>query len=142
MERLSTFGHPWLLWEDAEKLVKDRHDLPGVYRIYYNRGTELLKMDEYDLAIKDLSLSASLNPDWPFPTNNLGLAYAQKREWRAAAEAFTQAIDTAKRMKLGMNPQPYYGRAIALESIGEVGKAREDYEVTCRYAKLGCDKLK
>lgn len=141
MERLSSFGHPLLMWNDAEKLVKDKLDLPGVYRIYYNRGTELLKADKYDDAIKDLTLATTLHPDWPFPYNNLGAAYMKKSEWRAAADAFTKAIDIAEKKKMGFNPKPYYGRAMAYETMGEIGKAREDYRVTCRLAKKGCEKL-
>lgn len=141
MERLSSFGHPLLLWDDAEKLVKDRPDLPGVYRIYYNRGTELIKVDEYDLAIKDLTLAAKLHPDWPFPHNNLGSAYAKKGDWRAAADAFTQAIEIAARKKMGVNPRPYFGRAMAYELLGETEKAKLDYQVTCKVARKGCEKL-
>ncbi|MDP1995860.1 MAG: tetratricopeptide repeat protein [Gallionella sp.] len=141
MERLSSFGHPLLLWDDAEKLVKNRPDLPGVYRIYYNRGTELIKVDEYDLAIKDLALAAKLHPDWPFSYNNLGSAYMKKGDWRAAANAFTQAIEIAERKKMGVNPKPYFGRAMAYEFLGETGKAKLDYQVTCRAARKGCDKL-
>lgn len=142
MERLSSFGHPLLLWDDAEKLVKDRPDMPGVYRIYYNRGTALVKADEYDLAIKDLTLAASLRPDWPFSYNNLGAAYSKKGDWRAAADAYTQAIEIADRNKMGVNPMPYYGRALAYETMGEIARAREDYRLTCRVAKLGCEKLR
>jgi len=141
MERLSSFGHPLMLWDDAEKLVKNKLDLPGVYRIYYNRGTELIKVDEYDLAIKDLSLAARLHPDWPFPYNNLGSAYAKKGDWRAAADAFTQAIEIADRKKMGVNPKPYFGRAMAYEFLGETEKAKLDYQVTCKVARKGCEKL-
>ncbi|MDX8386582.1 MAG: hypothetical protein R8M11_08735, partial [Gallionella sp.] len=83
MERLITFSHPVLLWDDAEKLVKDRQDLPGVFRIYYNRGTELVDVKKYDQAITDLTISASLNPDWPYAYGNLGVAYAWKKNWSA-----------------------------------------------------------
>ena len=141
MERLSSFGHPLLLWDDAEKLVKNKPDLPGAYRIYYNRGSELIKVDEYDLAIKDLALAAKLHPDWPFSYNNLGSAYARKGEWRAAAHAFTRAIEIAERKKMGVNPRPYFGRAMAYEALGEPAQARLDYQVTCRVARKGCDKL-
>ncbi|HEU0282467.1 MAG TPA: tetratricopeptide repeat protein, partial [Gallionella sp.] len=141
MDRLASFGHPLLLWDDAEKLVKDRQYLPGVYRIYYNRGTELIKVDEYDAAIKDLTLAVALHPDWPFSYNNLGSAYMKKGDWRAAANAFTQVIEIAERKKMGVNPKSYYGRAVSFEVMGEIAKAREDYRVTCRLAKKGCEKL-
>lgn len=141
MERLSSFSHPLMLWDDAEKLVKDKLELPGVYRIYYNRGTELIKVDEYDAAIKDLTLATTLHSEWPFPYNNLGLAYLKKNDWRAASNAFTQAIEIAKREKMGLNPKPYFGRALAYEALGETEKARLDYQVTCKAAQKGCEKL-
>lgn len=139
MERLITFSHPLLLWDDAEKLVKDRLELPGVYRIYYNRGTELVKVDKYDLAIKDLTLATTLNPGWPFAFNNLGAAYIKKGEWRAGADAITKAMDLADRKNLGQNAKSYYGRATAYEKMGELDKARRDYQVSCRLARVGCD---
>lgn len=141
MERLSSFGHPLMLWDDAEKLVKDRLELPGVYRIYYNRGTEFSKVDEYDLAIRDLSLAGKLNPEWPFPYNNLGVAHAKKGDWRAAVAAFTQAIEIAKRKNMGLNPRPYFGRAMAYEELGEVELAKRDYQITCKAVNKGCEKL-
>lgn len=141
MERLITFSHPLLLWDDAEKLVKDRLELPGVYRIYYNRGTELVKVAKNDLAVKDLTLATTLNPDWPFSYNNLGSAYIKKGEWRAGADAFTKAIEIADRKKMGKNPKAYYGRARAYEAMGESDKAKRDYQVSCRLDKMGCEKL-
>lgn len=141
MERLASFSHPLILWDDAVKLVKGRPDLPGVYRIYYNRGSELIKVDEYDAAIRDLTLSIRLNPGWPFSYNNLGAAYLKKRDWLAAVDAFTQTIDIADRKQMGVRLRPYFGRAIAYEEMGEIGKAREDYRVTCRLVKKGCEKL-
>lgn len=141
MERLSSLGHPLVMWGDAEKLVKDRPDLPGAYRIYYNLGTELIKVDEYDLAIKKLTLAVTLKPDWPFSLLNLGSAHFKKGEWRVAADFYTKAIEIAKAKKMGDSPKPYYGRAMAYEAMGEIEKAREDYRVTCRLSKMGCEKL-
>ena len=141
MDRLASFSHPLILWEDAVKLVKDKPDLPGVYRIYYNRGTELLKVDDYDGAIEDLKFSAKLYPDWPFPYNNLGAAYGKKHEWALSVEAFSAAIDVAQRKQMGINPRPYLGRAISYEQMGRLDLARSDYELTCKVANKGCDKL-
>lgn len=141
LDRLASFSHPLILWEDAAKLVEDRPDLPGVYRIYYNRGTERLKVDDYDGAIEDLKLSAKLQPDWTFAYSNLGVAYGKKGEWEPSIAAFSQAIGIAQRKQMGFNPAPYLGRAISYEQIGGVDLARMDYELTCRLAKKGCDKL-
>jgi len=42
---------------------------------------------------------------------------------------------------MGMNPRPYFGRAMAYESMGDIDKAKLDYAVSCRVAKKGCEKL-
>ncbi len=141
MDRLASFSHPLVLWDDAAKLIKDRRDLPGAYRIYYNRGTELLKADYYDAAIVDFKLSIELKSDWPFSYNNLGSAYSKKNEWRGAAEAFTRAITIAHEKKMGINPKAHYGRAIAYQELGESAKAQEDYKLTCQLARMGCDRI-
>lgn len=141
MDRLASFSHPLLLWDDAAKLVKDKQELPGVYRIYYNRGSEFIKLGDYDSAIADLKLAVSLKPDWPFASSNLGSALLGKGEWAQAIPEFTRAIDAAQRNGLGLNPKPFYGRAMAYENLDKTDLARQDYEVTCRVANKGCEKL-
>jgi len=37
--------------------------------------------------------------------------------------------------------QKHFGRAIAYEKLGEPVLARKDYELTCRLAQKGCEKL-
>jgi len=141
MERLSSLSHPLVMWGDAEKLVKDKPELLGAYRIYYNRGTELIKVDEYDLAIKDLKMATQLHPTWPFSYNNLGSAYAKNGQWKEAAEAFTRAIDIASAKHMGINPKSYFGRALSYESLGKSDLAKLDYQVTCKAVKKGCEKI-
>ena len=141
MERLASFSHPLLLWDDAVKLVNDKSDLPGVYRIYYNRGGAFIREDDYAAAVVDLTISARLNPDWPFAHNNLGVALLKLDRWAEAAVEFSNAIESAQRKNLGMNPRPYFGRAMAYEQLGKEDLARRDYELTCKVANKGCDKL-
>lgn len=141
MDRLASFSHPLVLWDDAVKLVEEKRDLPGVYRIYYNRGSEYIKLGAYDAAIADLRTAAKLNPDWPFAQSNLGSALLGKGEWGLAATAFSRAIEIAEQKRMGVNPKPYFGRAIAHENLGEHVLARKDYELTCRLARKGCEKL-
>lgn len=141
MDRLATFSHPLMLWDDAEKLVHGRDDLHGAYRIYYNRGTELVKADEYDYAIRDLKRAVFLKPDWPYPYNNLGAAYMKKEQWREAADAFTMAIETASAKGMGTNAKTHYGRAMAYGFMGETEKAKQDYQISCRRLGKGCEKL-
>lgn len=141
MDRLASFSHPLLLWDDAVKLVKDSPNLPGTYRIYYNRGTELFKVDDYDGAIEDLKLSAKLNPEWPFPLNNLGAAYGKKGEWALSVAAFSEAISIAQQKQMGVNPRPYLGRAMSYEQMGRFDLALSDYKLTCKLMNKGCEKL-
>lgn len=141
MDRLRTFSHPLLLWDDAERLVQGHLDFPGVNRIYYNRGTELSKVAKYDLAIDDFKQSIILQPNEPYSYHNLGAVYLKKEQWREAAEAFTNAIAVGKATQYGINPRSYFGRAEAYQSLNEIGKAKLDYIESCRLINKGCDKI-
>jgi hypothetical protein len=141
VNRLQTFSHPLLLWDDAEKLVQDKLNLPGVNRIYYNRGNELLKVKKHDLAITDFKQAIALQPEWPYPHHNLGSAYLEAGRWREAADAFGLAIAVGQQSKFGVNPKSYFGRARSLESMNEIEQARADYRESCRLIGLGCEKL-
>lgn len=140
MERLMTFSHPVLLWDDAEKLVKGRTDLPGAYRIYYNRGTELIKIDKPDMAIADLKQALALRADLAAAYGNLGAAYIKKREWQNAVKSFAAAIEIADKNGDPQQPRHFYGRAMALEEMGDMPKAQADYKVSCQMANKGCEK--
>lgn len=142
MDRLASFSHPLTLWNDAARLVTDKPDLPGVYRIYYNRSGAHIDMDNYIAAEKDLRVATRLNPDWPFGHNNLGAVLLQQEKWLEAVREFDSAIEIAKRKNLGMNAKPYFGRAKAYENLGKPELARRDYELTCRVANMGCEYLK
>ncbi len=141
LDRLRTFSHPLLLWDDAEKLVQDKLDLPGVNRIYYNRGNQLLKAKQYQLAVADFKQAIALQPSYPYPYHNLGSAYLESGQWREAVDAFTQAIAVGQKSKFGVNPKSYLGRAKSFESINEVDKAKLDYQASCRLIQVGCDKF-
>ena len=141
MDRLMTLSHPLLLWDDAEKLVKGRADLPGAARIYYNRGTEMIHIGSLDKAISDLKQATVLSPDFPESYGNLGAAYFQKGDWPNAIAAFSRAIDLARIAGKPPSPRYIHGRAQAFENIGQLEKSQVDYRESCRLAKRGCDKL-
>lgn len=140
MERLSTFSHPVLLWEDAKKLVRGREDLPGVFRIYYNLGTRYLRIKQYDNAINNLKRSVELYPQQPYAYNNLGSAYLAKNELEEAVRYFSIAIQLNEASSDVEAPRYYYGRAIAYEKQKNWAAASADYKVTCKLAGRGCDK--
>ncbi|MES1981751.1 MAG: tetratricopeptide repeat protein [Pseudomonadota bacterium] len=140
MERLVTFSHPVLLWDDAEKLVKGRTDLPGGYRIYYNRGTELIKIDRPDQAIADLKQAITLSKDFAEGYGNMGAAYLKKQDWNNAVSAFSKALEISDAGTKYLSNRYLFGRAMAYENMGEIEKARADYKVSCQRAGRGCDK--
>ena len=141
MERLMTFSHPVLLWDDAEKLVKGRADLPGAHRIYFNRGTELTKIEKYDLAITDFKQALALAGGYADVYGNMGVAYFKKGDWQNAVVSFNTAIELIHQMEKPPNPRFIYGRAMVFEKMGEMQKAQVDYKVSCQLAKKGCEKL-
>jgi hypothetical protein len=141
MERLKTFSHPLLLWDDAEKLVQGRTDLPGAFRIYYNRGTELIKMGKNDEALADLKRSVELSRDFADAYGNMGAAYLQKGDIQGAIASLNRAIEISHQTGQPISTRYIYGRARAYEQIGEMAKAREDYRISCQKVNLGCEKL-
>jgi len=141
MDRLVTLSHPILLWDDAEKLVKGRTELPGSSRIYYTRGTEMIHMGNLDQAIADLNQSASLSPRFVEAHGNLGAAYFQKLDWNNAIASFSHAIEIAHQDNKAISARYIHGRAQAFENTGELEKAQIDYRESCRLAQRGCEKL-
>ena len=141
MGRLLTMSHPVLLWNDAEKLVRDHLELPGVSRIYYNRGTEMIHIGDLDRAISDLNQSIALSPEVAEAHGNLGAAYFQKKDWTNAVASFTASIETSQIQGKPAIARYLHGRAQAYENLGQTQKAQQDYRESCRLAKRGCEKL-
>lgn len=92
MERLMVMSQPLFVWGDAEKLVKDRTNLPGVYRIYYNRGVEYVTLGMADRAIADLEKAIELNRKFGPSYGALGVAYLDKDNAPKAIEMFRTGI--------------------------------------------------
>jgi hypothetical protein len=141
MDRLITLSHPVLLWNDAEKLVKGRTDVPGAARIYYNRGTEMIHIGNLDQAVLDLKQATMLNPNFAEAQGNLGAAYFDKQDWPNAIVFFSRAIEIAQRTGKPPSAHYVYGRAQAYEKIGEAGKAQADFRESCRLGQRGCNKV-
>lgn len=59
LNRLDTFSSAIKLWDDAEKLVRDKAGVSGIERIYTNRGNKLFQLKRYDEAIADFSTNGS-----------------------------------------------------------------------------------
>lgn len=141
MDRLGSMSHPILLWDDAAKLVDGRSDLPGLDRIYNNRGVALLKEQRYKPALADFRRALALTPELPSAYTNIGAIYLDTGEPQKAVEAFSQAIDILMKFDRVYDDRPFYGRAIAYERLGKMQEAKKDYEVSCKIAYKGCNKL-
>lgn len=141
MDRLATFSHPLLLWDDAEKLVRDHLDRPGVSRIYYNRGTEYSAAGKYDLGIADFKKAIALVPGHGDAYGNMGRTYLAMGDLPDALAAFDTAIDIYRHTTLPQNPRFIYGRALTLERMGKTQKALDDFRLSCQLARFGCEKL-
>ena len=134
VNRLTIFSSSLLLWDDALTLVKDRHDLPGVDRIYFNRGKYLTSIKRYQEALADIQMAVKLNPDEAYYHFGLAVGYMNMARYPEAIPEFNKAIE--------MEPQfvrAYYGRGLAGLEIGNKTAALADFEKSCGFGwKSGC----
>lgn len=125
LNRIHTFSSTLLLWDDAEKLVRNKPNVFGVERIYYNRGTELGNLRRYKEAVADLSTAIAIAPlDMMY--GNRAAAYYELGKYQEALLDFNRAI--------ALNPDnvnSYYGRAITYRALGEFTAAQEDARKSC-----------
>jgi tetratricopeptide (TPR) repeat protein len=137
LDRLSTFSHPYLLWDDAEKLVHGKEGLPGIDRIYYNRGTELIALQRYEDAIADFNVGLAANPKLDHLYGNRGSAYLHLEKYPEALRDYDKAIELNAE-----NSKYYYGRGLILQKLNNIEAARTNFQKSCDLANRGCNKLK
>lgn len=127
--RLVTFSHPLLLWDDAANLVEAKGNvasLTGLERIYRNRGVELFKTKQYELAIKDYTTALNFRPDFYYAYNDRGAALLALKQYPEALAEF----DAALKLKSD-HPNSGMGRAKALEALGRTDDANQEYQRAC-----------
>lgn len=129
-QRLTTFSHPLLLWDDAAQLIENTEDKRlGIDRILYNRGTELVKAKQYADAIDDLSKVIKLKGYYEgYAYQNRGSAYLETRQYLLALNDINKAIEllpTKYKVKL------YLGKARALEGLNDSTAALSAYKQVC-----------
>jgi hypothetical protein len=136
VNRLTIFSDSLLLWDDALMLVNGRNDLPGVDRIYFNRGKYLSGIKRYQDALADYQKAAALNPGFFYNHYGLGVGYLNMAQYPQAIVEFSTAIEMEPLLVRG-----FYGRGLANLEVGNKTAALADFEKSCGLGwKSGCAK--
>lgn len=137
--RLQTFSHPLLLWDDAVSLVEDTEEkYLGLDRVFYNRGTELMKVKQYDAALIDLTKAINLHG------YHEDLAYFNRRNVYLQTGKYLEALsDGNKAIELSLGrSQFYFGKARVLEKLKDSTGTWLAYNQACaRGYKLACHEI-
>ncbi|MHB0925039.1 MAG: tetratricopeptide repeat protein [Gallionellaceae bacterium] len=138
VERLHVFSDKFLLWDDAARLVEGKENLPGVWRIYYNRGNAFLRVGKYQDALKDYQKAAELYPKEKNTHYAVGLTQKLLGQYEPAMRAFDQAIRI----------DPYFAKAyhvrglIYLMQLHDGKLAQGNFRVGCELGwEASCKKL-
>ena len=125
LNRLHTFSSSLLLWDDAEKLVRNNPYAYGVERIYFNRGTELGQLKRYDEAIADFTKAIAAHP-YDFIYGNRAAAYYSLGRYQEALRDYDRAIALNE-----SNPNSFNGRALTYRALGNFTAAQQDFKTGC-----------
>lgn len=144
VERLSTFSHLVLLWEDAARLVSNE-DVAGAYRVHYNLGTNLLELGDDKRALSELQQASSLLPSYAGAHGNQGVAYFKLKQWESALSEYAEAIRISEQRPDIYSPNDrsrfHMGIAMTYEKLGRTKMAQQHYSKSCNLNKMGCGKL-
>ena len=136
VDRLTTFSNPLLLWTEAEELVKEKQDLPGVDRIYYNRAKYLGEYNYYRQSLADYQTALALNSGSIPYREGVAQAYYRLGRYAEAIAEFDQVI-----AKQPMNKRSYYDRGLAYAEQGDMKAALADWGKSCELGwRSGCTK--
>jgi hypothetical protein len=163
LSRLQTFSHPLLLWDDANRIVKDKWTCPVIGRILNNRGNEFIAISRYSEAIEDFSVAIKATEDGyrqsgndPFSKDNKeksaiapqrlainyhnrGLAYLKSQHYAEALTDFSKAITLIPNSRA----DTWIGKAQALAGLKQNLAALEIYAMVCsRGSKNACKEQK
>ncbi len=137
-DRLVTFSHDYLLWDDAARLVVPGIDRQGMERIYKNRALALLNLGFLKEAIDDNTLALKYSPTDFIALNNRGVTYFEAGRYQEAMRDFDRALQ--------FNPsyeRAYMGRGRTFEVLHNEAAAQADYRKACRTGlALACSMIK
>lgn len=137
LDRLQSFSHGLLLWDDAAQLIDKNDYRPGTERIFHNRGAMLARVKLYDQAIQDYDRAIRINPDYAYFYNDRAAAWLESGRPVQALADYDRAI--------AMNQtyaRPFYGRGRTEELLGNREAAVMDYQKACNLgAAAACNRL-
>ncbi len=134
--RLTAFTHPLLLWDDAARLIENKDAIPGVERIYHNRGLNFSRLKMYPQALQDYNKALSVYPEYAYAYNDRGALYFATGEYKKALADFSKALELDKKYS-----KPYLGLAKTYEALGDQDAARLNYQKLCSFGvAYGCKK--
>lgn len=138
LERLHVFSDRLLLWDDAARLVEGKESLPGVFRIYYNRGNAFLRAGKYQDALNDYLKAVELYPKEKNTHYAVGTAQKLLGQYELAMPAFDQAIRIDPSFA-----KAYHARGLLYaRQPGTQGLARSNFLAGCRLGlEISCKKL-
>jgi hypothetical protein len=128
-DRLKSFSHRYLLWDEAARVAEPNIGEPGVTgieRIYHNRGLALFHAGFLPNAIEDYDKAINVKPDYSHVYNDRGAAQLDMGNYSAALKDFDSAI--------GLNStllRSYAGRALALSKLGRHEEAVDAHRKAC-----------
>ena len=137
--RLTTFSHPLLLWDDAARLIVQPEDNRlGIDRIYYNRGTELIKVKHYAEAIEDLTKAINIKGySANYAYSNRAQAYMETQQYLLSLKDINKAIEVQPINKAKL----YLGKGHALEGLNDKTAAMQAYKQACTLgSSIACQK--
>lgn len=138
-QRLQTFSHPLLLWDDAAQLVKGKDNRMGLARIYFNRGHELERAGLSEMAIADYTRALHEKTDYlrPYLLSDRGASNLSLKRYAEALRDFDAAI-----VLKNDNPRSYMGRGLALEALNQAEAALPSFRTACQLGWMGaCKKI-
>jgi tetratricopeptide (TPR) repeat protein len=138
LDRLQDFSNPLYLWDDAARLVEHKQDLPGVARIYHNRGISFAHVFMKTKALEDYNTALRLKPDDSYTYNDRGALFYDWGKYPEAMRDFDKAISLEADVG-----HFYWARGKVFEATGDMSSAQTNYRQGCQLGeKRACDKLK
>ncbi len=137
-DRLRTFSHPLLLWDDAAILAQRRANPPGTERILYNRGVEYQRLRRFDEALADYDAAFKINSKDGHIHHNRAVVLAELGRHPEALAEFDAALGL-----LPDNRKSYLGRGISRLALGDRPGARQDFRTACQLEMpTACDRYR